>query len=59
MGRIFEGFEILCNDYEYILGKKGGLYLRKDPLKERRLFKEIWYLIIASAIMPLNGLNFI
>ena len=38
MGTLFEGFEILCTDYDHILKKggiggivsKGGHYVRKD-----------------------------
>ena len=37
MGTLFEGFEILCTDYDYILGKRG------DSIQGRTLFKEIWY----------------
>ena len=39
MGTLFEGFEILCTDYDYILGKKGGIvfkgrqYIREDIIQ--------------------------
>ena len=38
MGTLFEGFQILCTDYDYILGKrrivfKGGHYIRKDIIQ--------------------------
>ena len=38
MGRLFEGFQILCTDYDYILGKrgivfKGGHYVREDIIQ--------------------------
>ena len=34
---IFEGFQILCTDYDYILEKRG------DSIQGRTLFKEIRY----------------
>jgi hypothetical protein len=37
MGRLFEGFEILCTDYEHILEKRG------DIIQGKTLFKEIRY----------------
>ena len=33
MGRLFEGFQILCTDYDYILGKRG------DSIQGRTLYK--------------------
>ena len=38
MGRLFEGFKILCTDYDYILGRsiqvfKGGHYIREDIIQ--------------------------
>ena len=35
MGRLFEGFEILCADYDYMLEKrgKGGHYIREDIIQ--------------------------
>ena len=38
MGRLFEDFQILFTDYDYILGKwgvvfKGGLYIRGDIIQ--------------------------
>jgi hypothetical protein len=38
MGRLFEGFEILCTDYDHILEKrgivfKGGHYIREDIIQ--------------------------
>ena len=38
MGTLFEDFEILCTDYDYILGK------RRDSIQGRTLFKEIRYI---------------
>ena len=38
MGTLFEGFQMLCTDYDYILGKrgivfKGGHYIREDIIQ--------------------------
>ena len=39
MGTLFEGFQDLCTDYDYILGKKGDsiqgrtLYIREDIIQ--------------------------
>ena len=38
MGRLFEGFEILCADYDHMLEKggilfKGGHYIREDIIQ--------------------------
>ena len=38
MGTLFEGFQILCTDYDNILGKrgivfKGGDYIREDIIQ--------------------------
>ena len=38
MGTLFEGFDILCSDYDSILGKggivfKGGHYIREDIIQ--------------------------
>ena len=33
MGTLFEGFQILCADYDYILGKRG------DSIQGRTLYK--------------------
>ena len=38
MERLFEGFEILCTDYDHMLEKSG------DIIQGRKLFKEIRYL---------------
>ena len=38
MGRLLEGFQILCTDYDYILERRG------DSIQGRTLFKEIQYL---------------
>ena len=35
MGTLFEGFQILCTDYDHIFGKRG------DFIQGRTLFKEI------------------
>ena len=32
MGTLFEGFEILCTDYDYILGKRGDS-IREDIIQ--------------------------
>ena len=37
MGTLFEGFEILCTDYDYNLGKRG------DSIQGRTLYKEGHY----------------
>ena len=37
MGRQFEGFQIFCTDYDYILGKRG------DSIQGRKLYKEGHY----------------
>ena len=38
MGTLFEGFQVLCTDYDYILGKRGdsiqgGQYIREDIIQ--------------------------
>ena len=35
MGRLFEGFEILCADYDHMLEKRGkaGHYIREDIIQ--------------------------
>ena len=43
MGTLFEGFEILCTDYDYVLGKrgivfKGGHYIREDIIQGNAVF---------------------
>ena len=40
---IFEGFHILCTDYDYILGKrgivfKGGHYIREDIIQGNTVY---------------------
>ena len=34
METLFEGFEILCTDYDYILGKEGIVFKRGHYLRE-------------------------
>ena len=43
MGKIFEGFKVLCIDFDQILEKKGGNYSRGDIIQGRILIKEIRY----------------
>ena len=33
MGTLFEGFQILCTDYDYILGKRGDIIQRRTFYK--------------------------
>ena len=34
MGTLFEGFQILCTDYDYVLGKRGdSKYSREDIIQ--------------------------
>ena len=45
MGRLFEGFQILCTDYDYILGKrgivfKGGHYIREDIIQGNTVYQK-------------------
>ena len=37
MWKLFQGFKILCNDFDHILEKKG------KTIQGWMLFKEIWY----------------
>ena len=39
MRRLLEDFQILCNDYEYILGKKGGIVFKKGPYKREEIIQ--------------------
>ena len=39
MGTLFEGFQILCTDYDYIFGKRG------DSIQGRTLYKGGHYLM--------------
>jgi hypothetical protein len=40
MGKLFEGFNILCINFDHVLNKMG------DILQWRILIKEIWYATI-------------
>jgi hypothetical protein len=35
MGKLFEGFEILCTDFDHIFGEKRGNYSRGIFFKEK------------------------
>ena len=48
MGTLFEGFQILCTDYDYILEKRG------DSIQGRTLFKEIRY-VQPKSVKQLSG----
>ena len=50
MGTLFEGFQIVCTDYDYILGKRG------DSIQGRTLFMEIRYVktIMSTNKVPLT-----
>ena len=43
MGRLFEGFEILCTDYDHMLEKSENI------IQGRTLFKEIRYITLSIA----------
>ena len=54
MGRLFEGFEILCTDYDHMLEKRG------DIIQGRTLSKEILrYLFSSSRIEQLFKTKYI
>jgi hypothetical protein len=45
MRRLFEGFKILCNDYDHMLEKggilfKGGHYVREDIIEGNTVYAE-------------------
>ena len=44
MGKLFEGFKILCTDFDFI-SEKGGNYSRGDIIQGRILIKVIQYAI--------------
>jgi hypothetical protein len=61
MGRLFEGFQILCTDYDYILGKrgivfKGGHYVREDIIQGNTVHThDILFLFYISALSQLTS----
>ena len=46
MAKLFEGFKILCSDFDHILEKKCGTYSRGDIFQGRILIKEIRYVFL-------------
>ena len=45
MGKLLEGFKILCSDFDHFL-KEEGKYLKGDIIQGRILIKEIRYLAL-------------